>query len=41
VFLCGDQVAAPGSLAEVAVASALEASRLGLAASRPRALRAA
>jgi phytoene dehydrogenase-like protein len=41
VFLCGDQVAAPGCLAEVAFASAFEASRMALAASRPQAVRAA
>jgi phytoene dehydrogenase-like protein len=41
VFLCGDQVAAPGCLAEVAFASAVQAGRLAAAASRPRALRAA
>ena len=38
VFLCGDQVAAPGCLAEVAFASAFEASRMALAASRPQAV---
>ena len=32
VFLCGDQVAAPGHLAEVSWASALEAARLAVAA---------
>jgi hypothetical protein len=31
VFLCGDQVAAPGHLAEVSWASALEAATLALA----------
>lgn len=41
VFLCGDQVAAPGCLSEVAFASAFEASRMALAASRPHAVRAA
>jgi phytoene dehydrogenase-like protein len=41
VFLCGDQVAAPGCLAEVAFASAFEASRMALAASQPHAARAA
>jgi len=41
IFLCGDQVAAPGCLAEVAFASAFEASGMALAASRPQAVRAA
>lgn len=41
VFLCGDQVAAPGCLAEVSFASALEASRMAWAVARPQALRAA
>jgi phytoene dehydrogenase-like protein len=41
VFLCGDQVAAPGCLAEVAFASAFEASRLAIAATQPQAVRAA
>jgi phytoene dehydrogenase-like protein len=35
VFLCGDQVAAPGCLAEVAFASAIEAGRLALRAAQP------
>jgi phytoene dehydrogenase-like protein len=39
VFLCGDQVAAPGCLAEVAFASAIEAGRLALAHARRGALR--
>jgi hypothetical protein len=38
VFLCGDQVAAPGCLAEVSFASAFEAGRLAVAATRPRAV---
>jgi hypothetical protein len=33
-FLCGDQVAAPGCLAEVSFASAIEAGRLALAHAR-------
>ena len=33
-FLCGDQVAAPGCLAEVSFASAIEAGRLAVAADR-------
>ena len=41
VFLCGDQISAPGCLAEVSFASAFEASRLAVAARRRRALRAA
>jgi phytoene dehydrogenase-like protein len=41
VFLCGDQVSAPGCLAEVAFASAFDASRLAVAAARRQALRAA
>lgn len=41
VFLCGDQVAAPGCLAEVSFASAFEAGRMAVAATRPQALRAA
>jgi hypothetical protein len=41
VFLCGDQVAAPGCLAEVSFASAFEASRLAVAAAQPRAVSAA
>jgi hypothetical protein len=36
VFLCGDQVAAPGHLAEVSWASALEAARLAVAAAAVR-----
>ena len=43
VFLCGDQVAAPGCLADVSFASAIEAGRLALAdtsATRRSALRA-
>ena len=32
VFLAGDMVAAPGCLSEIACASALEASRLAMAA---------
>jgi phytoene dehydrogenase-like protein len=35
VFLCGDQVAAPGCLAEVSFASAIEAGRLAVQAARP------
>ena len=34
VFLCGDQVAAPGCLAEVSIASAIEAGRLALGHAR-------
>jgi hypothetical protein len=41
VFLCGDQVAAPGCLAEVAFASAFEAGRMAIAATQPQAVRAA
>jgi hypothetical protein len=41
VFLCGDQVAAPGCLSEVSFASAFEAGRLALAQGHPRILRAA
>ena len=41
VFLCGDQVAAPGCLAEVSFASAFEAGGMAVAATRPQALRAA
>jgi phytoene dehydrogenase-like protein len=36
VFLCGDQVASPGCLAEVSFASAFEASRMAVAASQSR-----
>ena len=36
VFLAGDMVAAPGLLAEVSWASAVEASRLALEAAAPR-----
>jgi phytoene dehydrogenase-like protein len=39
VFLCGDQVAAPGCLAEVAFASAFEASRMAITATQPQAVR--
>jgi hypothetical protein len=35
VFVCGDQMAAPGCLAEVAMASAIEAATMALAQSRP------
>lgn len=38
VFLCGDQVAAPGCLAEVAMASAIEAATLAVEHARGRAL---
>lgn len=41
VFLCGDQVAAAGCLAEVSFASAFEAGRLAVAATQPHAVRAA
>jgi phytoene dehydrogenase-like protein len=41
VFVCGDQVAAPGCLAEVSFASAFEAGRMAVAAARPRAVSAA
>lgn len=41
VFLCGDQVAAPGCLAEVAFASAFEASRMAVAADQSHTVRAA
>jgi phytoene dehydrogenase-like protein len=41
VFICGDQVAAPGCLAEVSFASAFEASRMAVAASQPQVARAA
>ena len=41
VFLCGDQVAAPGCLAEVSFASAFEAGRMAVAATRPHAVSAA
>lgn len=37
VFLCGDQVAAPGCLAEVAFASAFEASQMAVTATQPNA----
>jgi phytoene dehydrogenase-like protein len=37
VFVCGDQVAAPGCLAEVSFASAFEAGRLAVVAGRPTA----
>ncbi len=39
VFLCGDQVAAPGCLAEVSIASAIEAGTLALEYARGRELR--
>jgi phytoene dehydrogenase-like protein len=39
IFLCGDQVAAPGCLSEVSVASAIEAGRLALEHARRGALR--
>jgi phytoene dehydrogenase-like protein len=39
VFLCGDQVAAPGCLSEVSFASAIEAGRLALGRSRDRMVR--
>jgi hypothetical protein len=39
VFLCGDQVAADGCLAEVSVASAIEAANGALAHARGRSLR--
>jgi hypothetical protein len=39
LFLCGDQVAAPGCLAEVAFASAIEAGSLALAHAGRGALR--
>jgi phytoene dehydrogenase-like protein len=38
VFLCGDQVAAPGCLAEVAFASAIEAATLAVEQSKPHPL---
>ena len=41
VFLCGDQVAAPGCLAEVSFASAFEAGRMAVAAAQPHAVRTA
>lgn len=41
VLLCGDQVAAPGCLAEVSFASAFEAGKLALSQIRPRTVRAA
>jgi phytoene dehydrogenase-like protein len=41
VFLCGDQVAAPGCLAEVAFASAFEAGRMAVAVTQPRTAHAA
>ena len=39
IFLCGDQVAAPGCLSEVSLASAIEAGKLALEtrAAAPRA----
>jgi hypothetical protein len=40
VFLCGDQVAAPGCLAEVSFASAIEAGTRALEHARARVLRA-
>ncbi len=39
VFLCGDQVAAPGCLSEVSFASAIDAGKLALKRSRGRVLR--
>lgn len=41
VYLCGDQVAAPGCLAEVSFASAIEAGTLAVARARRGAIRAA
>jgi phytoene dehydrogenase-like protein len=41
VFLCGDQVAAPGCLSEVSFASAIEAGKLALERTRQGALRTA
>jgi phytoene dehydrogenase-like protein len=41
VFLCGDQVAAPGCLAEVAIASAIEAGTRAVEYARTRELRSA